>query len=163
MTETPSGSSANLPARASAFTAEDFARLGSEGGNAFDDAMALVNEKLGGEVIDSADLGDGFGVLDTKNKGQLIGVTFFILSAQFSQGDNGEFVSCRIVTKDGRKLILNDGGTGIYEQLKTLWTVKPAAYGQPVLVRKGLRESRYNHPEHGPSVTYYLDTSASEN
>lgn len=145
------GASLALPS----LTTEDYASITS-----FDDALALVGDKLGGTVVDASDLGDGFAVLDNKDKRTLIGAGLIVLSVSFHDGDHGEFASCRIVTQDGRKLVVNDGGTGIYEQIKMLHKMRPQTIGQPIMVRKGLRESRYDHPEHGASVTYYLDTSA---
>ena len=126
----------------------------------FNSAMALVGEKLGGVVVDASDLGDGFAVLDNKDKRTLIGAPLIVLSVSFHDGDHGEFASCRVVTQDGRKLVVNDGGSGIYDQIKTLHSRVPSTIGKPIMVRKGLRESRYDHPIYGASVTYYLDTSA---
>lgn len=145
-------------------TSEDYASISS-----FDDALRLVGEKLGGEVVDASDLGDGFSVLDKAAKKTLIGVPFLVLSVSFHDGDYKDedgnftqFASLRIVTRDGRKLVLNDGGTGIPEQIKTLWKMRPQTTGKPILVHKGLRVSEYDHPTHGKSETFYLDTSASQ-
>lgn len=131
----------------------------------FDDALRLVQEKLGGEAVLASDLGDGFSVVD--NKMALIGVMFIVLEVSFHKGDikkddgtYGEFASLRIVTKDGAKLVINDGGTGIPEQIKALWKHKPETVGKPIMVPKGLRVSQYDHPQYGKSETFYLDTSA---
>lgn len=143
---------------------EDYASITS-----FDDALRLVGEKLGGEVVDASDLGDGFSVLDKSQKKTLIGVPFIVLSVSFHTGDikkddgtYGEFASLRIVTKDGKKFVLNDGGTGIPEQIKTLWKMRPETMGKPILSHKGLRVSEYDHPQYGKSETFYLDTSANQ-
>lgn len=129
----------------------------------FEDALALVNEHLGGEVVEADKvLGTGFGVADEKSP--YIGVPFLIMKADKNpseKGERGYFYSLHCVTKDGRKVIINDGGSGIAEQLDTLYAKHPEMVGKPMLVRKGLRSSNYTHPVHGPSVTYYLDTSAS--
>lgn len=145
-------------------SAEDYAGITS-----FEDALNLIGDKLGGEVVQASDLGDGFSVIDKASKKSLIGVTFIILEVGFHTGDfkredgeNGDFASLRIVTKDGRKLVLNDGGTGIPEQIKTLWKMKPETAGKPIFVPKGLRVSEYDHPVHGKSETFYLDTSAQQ-
>ena len=144
-------------------------RLSTEiyaGITSFDDALAIVQDVFGGEVVDSADLGDGFTLVQKHEKGMLIGVPFIILAANFTEGDylredgtKGTFVSCRIVTQDGRKLVLNDGSTGIHDQIKMLWSMKPETQGKPIVCRNGLRVSEYDHPEHGKASTYYLDTS----
>jgi hypothetical protein len=130
----------------------------------FEDALAVVQDVFGGEIVDSADLGDGFALVEDKMT--LIKVPFIILAANFSEGDYkredgtiGTFVSCRIVTEDGRKLVLNDGSTGIHDQIQMLWAMKPETVGKPIVCRNGLRVSEYDHPQHGKSRTFYLDTS----
>lgn len=140
---------------------EDYAGIAS-----FEDALRLVGDKLGGEIVDASDLGDGFTVLDKAQKKSLIGVTFIVLSVSFHEGDykredgeTGEFASLRLVTKNGQKYVLNDGGTGIPEQIKMLWQRKPESQGKPIVVHNGLRVSEYDHPQYGRSETYYLDTS----
>lgn len=149
------------------FTATELADIDS-----FDAALALIGEKMGGTVVNSSDLGDGFSLLGTNDKGQLVGVPLVVMSVTFSEGEyvradgsgqkiKGTFATLRIVTKDGRKLILNDGSTGICAQLQELYERRPAVAGQPILCAKGLRVSEYVHPEHGAAKTYYLDTSAS--
>lgn len=125
----------------------------------FEDAIALL-EQHGATILDSAELGDGFSVIAKDEKNRLIGVPFVIMQAVQTEGDHGTFVSLRIVTKNGEKLVLNDGSTGICEQLITLWEQKPETKGKPFLCRHGLRVSEYDHPQYGPSKTYYLDTSA---
>lgn len=126
--------------------------------NSFDDALSIINEKMGGQVAEVSDLGDGFSVLE--NKETLIGTPFIIVQSVFRDGDYGPYVSCHVVTQDGRKLILNDGSTGVRDQIAMLWERKPEMKGRPIVCRKGLRKSTYNHPQHGPSTTFYLDTSA---
>lgn len=130
----------------------------------FEDALAVVQDVFGGEVIDSADLGDGFSLVDDKMV--LVKVPFIILAANFSEGDykredgtTGTFVSCRIVTEDGRKLVMNDGSTGIHDQIQMLWSQRPETKGKPIVCRNGLRVSEYDHPQHGKSRTFYFDTS----
>lgn len=135
--------------------------------SSFEDALALVQDVFGGEVIDSQDLGDGFALVEDKTG--LLGTPFIILAATFSEGEYkredgtmGTFVSCRIVTEDGRKMVLNDGGSGIHDQIQMLWTMKPEVVGKPIICRKGLRVSEYDHPKYGKAKTFYLDTSASK-
>ncbi len=125
----------------------------------FDDALALVQDELGATIVTADDeLGDGFAVLDKAGKASLLDVLFLIVEWTFSEGDQGEFVSMRIVARDGRKLIVNDGGTGIYAQLRELTDRTDKQVG--LVVKRGLRKSDYIHPEHGASTTYYLNTSA---
>jgi hypothetical protein len=139
----------------------------------FDDALALIGDVFGGEIVTADDiLGTGFGIAD--EKAAYIGVRLVILKATCNLGDQGRFWSLMAVTHDGRKVIINDGGTGIASQMDELAVRHPeilratvlddgkvsANLLKPIEVRKGLRVSRYVHPEHGPAVTYYLDTSA---
>ena len=63
-----------------------------------------------------------------------------IVEWHFAVGDNGEFVSLAVVTKDGQKLIVNDGSTGIRDQVKDL---EARGIFPPVLVSRGLRVSEY--------------------
>lgn len=127
-----------------------------------------IENLLGGHVVDlSEELGSGFTVLDTNDKGQLVGKAFLILEWRFSVGDNGEFASATIMTEDGKKLIVNDGSTGIRDQLHDL---ENRGIVRGVLVRKGLRVSEYYYDPANPAdksrdkvapdwkraVTYYL-------
>ena len=130
----------------------------------FSDAFSVL-EKAGIVAENFADYGSGFVVLDTKDKARLCGVPFYIIDWRFNTGDNGLFVSAAIITKTDEKLILNDGSTGIRDQLRKI-TEQRIARGVPepqkgLLVENGLTESRYNYtdPKTGesrPAVTYYL-------
>jgi hypothetical protein len=78
----------------------------------------------------------------------LEGVPFVIISTTYRPGANGDYVSVKCLLESGDVLIINDGGTGICEQLR----------GQekfPIFVKGGLRASHYN-TAHGPATTYYL-------
>ncbi len=110
-----------------------------------------------GPVIDiSAEFGSGFDVLPTDQKGTLVGVEFVVLEWHFSEGDNGEFVSAIIVTADGRKLILNDGGTGICAQFRALTDrdIDNALY-----VKRGLRASVFYYTGSGDDIVVYKDAA----
>jgi hypothetical protein len=143
----------------------------------FDDALALAKATFGDDVVSASGvLGTGFGIAD--EKAAYIKVPFVVLKASRNLGDQGRFWSLMVVTKDGRKVILNDGGTGIADQMDELSIRHPeiltttevsdgnggtkivATLLKPMMVEKGLRVSHYVHPEFGPAATYYLDTSA---
>lgn len=128
----------------------------------FEDAFAALK---GIDVENVSDFGTGFAVLPTNEKNRLVGVPFVILEWRFSKGDNGHFVSCALVTKGNEKLILNDGSTGIRDQLVKITRARLAnGRKEPqkgLLVEHGLSESRYTYTdtttgEQRPAVTYYL-------
>jgi hypothetical protein len=127
----------------------------------FDDALALATETLGADNIVRADeeIGDGFILLEKKDS--LIGVPLMFLGWDFHMGDFGEFVSAKVVTKDGRKIILNDGSSGLYKQLAEYSAKKKRMGG--LLVPNGLRKSDYEYEdekgEKRPATTYYIDTT----
>lgn len=128
----------------------------------FDDALKLA-QSLYGEtnVVAASDvIGDGFKLLE--NKDQLIEVPFLALSWDFHQGDHGEFASVKVVTRDGQKYVVNDGSTGIRDQLMQ-FTADTNRYGG-LFCMKGLRRSDYTYTddkgEEKAARTYYLDTSA---
>jgi hypothetical protein len=135
-----------------------------EAGDAFTNAMALVTDRLGAAPADaSTELGTGFALVT--NKDQLIGRAMLLVSWSFNVGDfgnaageKGQFVSITIVTQDGGKYIVNDGGSGIYAQLEA-YTERTGLTGG-MLVRKGFRKSEYSNDVTDHGVTHYLDTSA---
>lgn len=120
-------------------------------------------------VIDASDvLGDGFEL--TKDKDSLVGKRFVIVDYRFTEsdtqvdpntGDPSVFATVRLITEDDRKLIINDGSTGIRDQLRVL---PPEAAGSVIMVRGGLRVSEYEvevPTKSGgtikqPAKTYYL-------
>ncbi len=103
-----------------------------------DDAAKLAVE-IDGAIEDISDiLGTGFAVLDKNEKSRLIGIPFLVLDWKFSKGDMGEFASMLVVTRGGEKYIVNDGSTGIADQLRRLGT--PRA----IKVSHGLRVSEYD-------------------
>lgn len=126
--------------------------------SSFDDALALVSEKVG-EITDAEkELGTGFRVLNGPDKDRLLGVTFLILSMDFNEGDQGAFVSFLCVTEENGKYVVNDGSTGIYKQLEeySMRGGKPKG----LLVNGGLRKSEYEKEIDGrmtKAVTYYLN------
>ena len=137
----------------------------------WDDAMRAVVGYVDSIEDASREIGDGFSVLPTDRKHILIGVPLMFTEWNFYQGENGEFVAARaIAQQDGggiRKLVINDGSTGICEQLRE-YSKRTGRYGG-LLVRHGLRKSEYDveiedrrtgEKSMKHAVTYYLDTSA---
>ena len=116
--------------------------------SSFEDAMALLGD-AGISVHSTEEFGDGFSVLETKDKVQLVNVPFVILGMRFSTGDNGDFVIIHLVTKDGRKLILTDGSTGIYSQA-VKYNSKGISAG--LYVPKGLIKSDLRYDEKSGKV-----------
>jgi len=115
-----------------------------------------------GELASAAEYGTGFEVLDTKEKGRLVGVPFIVLDWDFHEGDNGDFVSLQVITNANEKLIINDGSTGIFKQM---WEINAAGEARAIFVKKGLRRSDYEYTDREtgakkPATTFYLDTSA---
>jgi hypothetical protein len=141
-----------------AISTEELAAL-----NSFEDALALAKMKYGeSNVVAASDvIGDGFKLLD--NKDQLIGVPFLAVQWDFHEGDHGEFVAMKVMTQDGQKFIVNDGSSGIRDQVMA-YTAKTGNYGG-LFCLKGLRRSNYTYTDkdtgkESPATTYYLDTSA---
>jgi len=132
--------------------------------SSFEDALALLAETYGQEsvVVASDVLGDGFALLDSKDKGKLVGEAFVIVNWSFHIGENGEFVVARIVTQSNKKLILTDGSQGICKQLST-YSANTGKYAAMV-VGKGLRQSDYTFTDlegkEKSATTFYLDVSA---
>jgi len=113
-------------------------------------------------VDDYSDYGSGFTVCEDKR--QLIGVPLVIIQWRFSAGDYGTMVNAAVMTQDGRKLIVNDGSTGIMQQLLDV-TDKRAEKNHPtpqagLLVKEGLTVSDYTFTdakgETAPASTFYL-------
>lgn len=106
----------------------------------FEDALALA-EQVHGSILDIAEeLGTGFAVLE--DKARLENKEFVLVHWRFNAGEFGSgFVSAGVVTREGGKYIINDGSTGIYQQLLTL-SQNTQRFGG-VLVPTGLRQSTY--------------------
>ena len=124
----------------------------------FQDALNLISAK-GIETVNSSDvIGDGFTLLESKDKERLVGVPFLLLSWRFAKGNVGEFVSAHLVTTHNEKFIINDGSTGIMQQLADL--TKSGVNGG-IACKRGLRKSEYEYtdPKTGEvsnAVTYYI-------
>src|SRR3546814_1618099 len=69
--------------------------------------------------------------------------SFIALAWRFNPCDFGEFVTMMVVTEDGRKFIVNDGGSGICQQL-ALFTNATGRHGG-MLVENGLTRRSEEH------------------
>jgi hypothetical protein len=145
------------------FTAEDLYNV-----NSFDDAVSLL-QKVGyspADIIPATELGDGFLELKKEEKAQLTGVPFLLLEAVWDEGDFAEdgYFQLKVVTKDGRKFRMSDGGTGIARQLHFLMQTRGLDYVPPMVCDRGLRSSTYDFTDETTgkttkATTFYLDTS----
>lgn len=124
-----------------------------------DDLAVALSGREDVKVFDASEFGNGYEVLDKEGKDKLIGVYFAIMDWRFNDGDQGEFVSVTVLTEKGDRYVINDGSTGICEQLRE---IQKAAGGTAVIrVKKGLRVSRYTYTDEKdgkekPAATYYL-------
>lgn len=131
----------------------------------FDDAIALVREQFGDvQTVSDSVLSDGFSLAE---KESLEGKPFLIVDFRFNEGDYGnDFVSVNAIEQlpggGIRKVVFNDGSTGVRDQLRKFQDETGRSGG--LYVKRGLRASRYKYtdPNDGkekPAVTFYLDTS----
>ena len=122
--------------------------------------MEDVAALFGSDVLDIADEGTGFAICE--NKDQLIGLPFVIIEFRRSDGDYGSFTSALVMTKNGDKFVVNDGSTGIHEQLSSL--AARTGRNKGIVCKRGLRRSDYEYADTDgtmkPARTYYLDMSA---
>lgn len=132
----------------------------------FDDAIALLVE-AGIPVQDATDaIGDGFVLLDSKDKDKLVDVPCLFVTWSFNAGDyEGEYVAARVVAKLGNgtlgKYVVIDGGEGICKQLRDYTTEYGVSGGLKAF--GGLTRSDYEKEIDGkmtPATTYYVNTSA---
>lgn len=110
----------------------------------FEDALNALTA-IGATRVDSTEFGSGFVICEDKNV--LVGVPFIILSAMTHEGDFGDFVSLEVVTKNNDKFIVNDGSTGIFDQIRTIVssrvTAGVALPDKGIYVPNGLTKSDY--------------------
>lgn len=125
--------------------------------SSFDDVL-----RASGGIVNKINdhLGDGFSVLEDKT--ELLDVEFMVVtySVHPSESTGKEFTSLRVITRDGRKLIINDGSTGIHEQCLALR--KRLGNFVPLHVPRGLRMSEYDYRDgevKKRARTFYLSTS----
>lgn len=130
--------------------------------SSFADALSLIEATYGNDalVVASEVLGDGFAMLENKDK--LVGELFVFISWDFHLGDHGEFVAARVMTQDGKKYIVIDGSTGICKTLSEYTEKTGKKVG--MVCQKGLRRSDYTYTDENgvdkPATTYYIDTAA---
>lgn len=150
----------------------------------WDDAVALYNQQNPDRPVESASdlIGNGYTLYRGDDaKARLIGVPMFLQHWNINRGgDFGDFVSVIGITKTGQKFIINDGSTGIAQQVAKLDRERGAG---GVIVESGLRSSTYSTcgkcdlplgadepvcencdysgPERHKGTTFYLDLSAS--
>ena len=125
----------------------------------FDDALAMFAQ-AGMQVTSITDYGDGFEA--GADKANFVNVKFLIVDMKMvlaEKSDYGsDFAVIWVVTVDGRKAILTDGGTGVCRQVETLIARKAAL---PIMCEKGLTVSEYSYTDEKgkqtPAKTYYLD------
>lgn len=92
------------------------------------------------------------------DKVDLIDVPFIVARLRFNSSDNGDFVSVCAFLEDGKKVVFNDGSTGIYKQLQVYVSRHPQLTG---IACKGLRASDYDFVDQEtgkkrPARTYYI-------
>lgn len=125
----------------------------------FDDAMALFAQQ-GMEVTSITEYGDGFQA--GANKADFVNVKFIIVDLKIIPAEKSDydtdFAVVWVVTSDGRKAILSDGGTGMCEQVKNLVSRNAAL---PILCEHGLTVSEYTYTDEKgkqtPAKTFYFD------
>jgi hypothetical protein len=130
----------------------------------WDAALALLSEEYG--TLENAEevIGTGFALMRANGKGSLVDEPFVVMHCMFPESNDhkdpetGEWLHyavAHIITKDGRKLVMTDGGAGIYRQLEE-WALRSGRRGG-LIVNGGLRESTYELPDgSGTGTTYYL-------
>jgi hypothetical protein len=133
----------------------------TEGGDAesWEDVQRIL-----AEAPETVQIVDDYVKVDTKEL--LVNVPFWINKWWFSEGDQGEYATLQIMasreimtpTGPTRKLVLTDGSTGIFQQLRRI----TMASGQQtrLIVRNGLRVSRYTvETDEGEknAETFYLN------
>lgn len=130
----------------------------------FDDAVALLTDTYGSVEDATQVIGSGFQLTDTHGKYKLIDEPFIIVrmafpqSTEYKDSETGEplhYAVLHIMTRDGRKLIITDGGVGIYQQCEE-YALRSGRRGG-LYVPGGLRVSEYDLPDgSGKGTTYYL-------
>ena len=89
----------------------------------------------------------------------LINQDMVVARIRFNEGTSGNFVSvCAYTIPDGKKVIFNDGGTGVYKQLKSY--TERTGRTTAIRCKKGLKPSRYTYVDDNgverDAVTFYI-------
>lgn len=104
--------------------------------------MRLASQ-LHGDVVNAAEvLGNGFTNAD--DKGRYVGVPLLVISWEFQDSDvkaNAQYAVLFCMTKQGEKIVITDGSTGIYQQLRE-YTARTGINGG-LIMPNGLSESNY--------------------
>ncbi len=111
---------------------------------------------LGLDLLKASDvLGDGSDFITDKNT--LVNVPFTVLEWRFVKDEKSgnEYVNVHIMSPSGQRGRFNDGGTGVYAQLKQVTEqIGRIAIACP----RGLRRSDYTKEGVGDATTYYLSS-----
>lgn len=131
----------------------------------WDDAEKYLIDVFGDVRDASEDIGDGYTLLpDKTDKDLLVGVPLMVMGFTFSPGDFGaEFCTMRVMTKtpitingeQTNRIIVNDGGTGLAQQLRQ-WSNDHDGRMGGLKAMRGLRKSEYDN-EFGHGTTHYLN------
>ena len=152
----------------------------------FEDAAAAVLEATGEKplFVSESEVSDGFTMLKTDQKADLVGKPMLLVRWKFIDGSDGKYVFVSAVVKTGDapdaiwKVHFTDGGKGIYEELKKLTDITRRTSN--LVLPRGLRVSHGKYSEDlgkavnareaaqlvldgkkvGDFTAYYLDTSA---
>lgn len=102
------------------------------------DTWEQVVEAMGGDVIEFE--GSPYKVVD---KDTLVGVPFMIVDIRFSWSEKFDSPFCNVLalTKDNERVVINDGSTGIMEQMKHHLQKTKRKSG--IICEGGLRKSEY--------------------
>lgn len=132
--QVPKVSAAVLGGPSDKFSTEELRNI-----TTFDDAVNAAAEKHGVVEDFAEEYGSGFAVVD---KEIFVNKPLVLLEWRFTDGDFGDkFVSAVVVAKDGSKGIVNDGSTGIRDQLEQI-SFRDGKFGG-LMIAKGLRVSEY--------------------
>lgn len=114
-----------------------------------DDALAMLN--AAGIIAENiTEYGDGFILLPSEEKHTLKNVPFIVLDggSRTDAATGRDYFSFRIVTNDGRKLIVNDGSAGLARQASEIIAKRGSLSGLVVL--GGLSGGEYTTTIDGP-------------
>ena len=133
------------------------------------DAIKAVNQMdateymawLASENLEVVEFDGGSDWTLVGDKSTLIDVPFVIAMIRFNHpdtGQKGKFASVCCYTEDGKKIVFNDGGTGVYRQLLDFADKHGRTTG--IMCSKGLRRSDYKFTDdegvERDATTYYI-------